>query len=73
MSESTENLLIIDDEQMIIQLLKDYFIELGYGVEVAYSAEEALEKINNGVVFDLVISDINLPGKSGIDLLKIVF
>ncbi len=69
MNKTTENLLIVDDEQLIIQLLQDYFVELGFGVEVAYSAEEALEKLNDGVVFDLVISDINLPGKSGIDLL----
>lgn len=72
MSKTTENLLIIDDEQMITQLLQDYFVDLGYGVEVAYSAEEALKKLNDGVVFELVISDINLPGKSGIDLLKII-
>ncbi|NOQ98340.1 MAG: response regulator [Calditrichae bacterium] len=72
MNKTTENLLIVDDEQLIIQLLQDYFVELGFGVEVAYSAEEALEKLNDGVVFDLVISDINLPGKSGIDLLKII-
>jgi DNA-binding response OmpR family regulator len=72
MNKPTENLLIVDDEQMIIQLLQEYFVNLNYGVEVAYSAEEALEKLNDGVVFDLVISDINLPGKSGIDLLKII-
>jgi two-component system response regulator FlrC len=72
MNKTTEKLLIVDDEQMIIQLLQDYFVDLGFGVEVAFSAEEALEKLNDGVVFDLVITDINLPGKSGIDLLKII-
>jgi len=38
-------------------------------VELASSAEEALEKMN-GTVFDLIVSDISMPGMNGIELLK---
>ncbi len=66
------NILVVDDEELIVDLLHDFFEELGYGVYVAQSAEEAINKLNDGVQYNLVITDINLPGKSGLELLKIV-
>jgi DNA-binding response OmpR family regulator len=72
MTNPETNILVIDDEEAIVELLRDYFMELGFGVSVAYSAEEALSIITNGSSLHLVLSDINLPGKSGLDLLKIV-
>lgn len=68
----TQNILVVDDEELIVDLLGDYFRSLGYEVAVAFSAEEAIEKLNNGNDFNLVLSDINLPGKSGLELLKII-
>ncbi len=69
---AVQNILVVDDEELIVELLKEYFSELGYGVWVAQSAEEAISKLNNSNNFNLVITDINLPGKSGLELLKIV-
>lgn len=69
---SLQHILVVDDEELIVDLLHDYFEELGYNVCVAQSAEEAIEKLNNERQFNLVLTDINLPGKSGLDLLKIV-
>jgi DNA-binding response OmpR family regulator len=66
------NILVVDDEEAIVELLRDYFAEQGFGVSVAYSAEEALSIITNGTSLHLVLSDINLPGRSGLDLLKII-
>ena len=70
--EKLQSILVVDDEELIVDLLGDFFKELGYQVTIAFSAEEAIEKLNNGQAFNLVLSDINLPGKSGIDLLKII-
>ncbi|MEJ2635991.1 MAG: response regulator [Calditrichia bacterium] len=70
--DTIKNILVVDDEEMIIDLLGDYFTDLGYGVHLAASAEEAISKLNNGNEFHLILTDINLPGKSGLDLLKIV-
>jgi DNA-binding response OmpR family regulator len=69
---SIQNILVVDDEELIVELLQEYFSELGYGVWVAQSAEEAISKLKNGKNINLVITDINLPGKSGLELLKIL-
>lgn len=69
--DKSKNILLVDDEELIVNLLQDYLESLGYGVAAANSAEEAIKILNNGSVIDLLITDINLPGMTGIDLLKI--
>ena len=70
--ESSTRILIVDDEELILDLLQNYFQSMSYHTIPALDAEEALKYIRNGEPIDLVITDINLPGKSGIDLLRIV-
>ena len=62
-------ILVVDDEINICEILFDLLENEGYLVEVASSAEEALERIK-GVVFDLIISDIKMPGMDGFELLE---
>jgi len=64
-----ERLLIIEDEDTLRESLKRVFGREGYEVEVARSAEAALTTIE-GQSFDLIITDIILPGMDGIELLK---
>ena len=59
------NLLIIDDEDNIIGLLQDYFSQLGYSVMSAKDGKEGIELFNSDADFDLVITDITLPGIDG--------
>ena len=65
-------ILVVDDEpeirQMIVDFLRD---EEGYTVSDAESGQEALEVLAKEP-FDLVLSDINMPGMKGFDLLKLV-
>jgi len=61
------NILIVDDEKNILKVVSMTLKSL-YDVDTARSAEEAIEKFNQNT-FDLVISDLKLPGMSGIDLL----
>lgn len=61
-------LLIVDDEPMVRELLGSYLAENGYACETAASAEEAWERLTRGGV-DLVISDLHMPGGTGMDLL----
>ena len=42
----------------------------GHSVEKAANAEEALKKFNAGVKIDLLITDLNMPGMNGIELIK---
>ncbi|KMQ50300.1 Flagellar regulatory protein FleQ [Chitinispirillum alkaliphilum] len=63
-----KKILIVDDEQSIRIMLVDH-LENNYHVRDAQSAREALEILKNEH-YDLVISDINMPGMSGPLLLK---
>lgn len=58
-----EKLLLVDDEEGILQLLKDYFEILGYEIMVAKTGKEAIEKAMEHP--DLILLDINLPDVDG--------
>lgn len=64
-----ERLLIVDDEQGMRNLLSIMLRKQGYLVHLASSGEEALEKLSNDV-YDLIISDISMPGIDGIGVLR---
>jgi DNA-binding NtrC family response regulator len=63
-----ERLLIIEDEDTLCESLKRVFIRDGYEVDSADSAEAAF-KFLEVRSYDLIITDIILPGISGIELL----
>ncbi|RMG61126.1 MAG: response regulator [Calditrichaeota bacterium] len=71
MDNKQKTILVVDDEELLANLLSDYFKSLGYNVLTAQDAEEAAQFLNNGTRIDVVLSDINLPGMSGLDLLRI--
>ncbi|HEV8341567.1 MAG TPA: response regulator [Candidatus Binatia bacterium] len=62
-------ILIVDDEENLLPLFKRILQKEGYEVECATSAEVALSQLKNQW-FDLVISDLNMSGMNGLDLLK---
>lgn len=61
-------LLVVDDEPAVRELLDEGLQMLGYEVRAASAAAEALELISGGD-FDLVLSDIDMPGQNGLWLL----
>jgi len=68
MESTVEKVLIIDDEMLIRKILHQKLSREGYECEEADSADNALRKLETKLC-DLVISDIRMPGKSGIELL----
>lgn len=64
-----KKILVVDDEVLILDLLKEVFTSLGYMVFTAASAEEALKILQNESVMVMFL-DIKLPGMSGIELCK---
>ena len=64
-------ILIVDDELSMRQFLSILLDREGYITEQADSAESALDIIET-TFFDLIISDVNMPGLSGLDLLKMI-
>jgi two-component system phosphate regulon response regulator OmpR len=63
------HILVVDDDDGIRSLVKKYLNENNYLVTTASSAEDANEKVNV-IKFDLIILDIMMPGKSGLEFIK---
>ena len=63
------HILVVDDDEGIRSLVKKYLNEKKYLVTTAISAEDASEKIKV-IKFDLLILDIMMPGKSGLEFLN---
>ncbi len=61
-------ILLVDDEEMIRRLLSQKLSAEGYRCQQAANAEQALEKLKDDSI-ELVILDIRMPGKSGVELL----
>jgi DNA-binding NtrC family response regulator len=64
-----ERLLIVEDEDTLCKSLQRVFSREGYDVDIADSAESAFGLLEKQA-YDLVITDIILPGVGGIELLK---
>ncbi len=72
MTDSTiqnRHIVVVDDEQSICEIIASYLSSLGYTIYKAFNADNAIEIIKNRKI-DLVLTDIKMPGKSGIDLLR---
>jgi len=62
-------ILVVDDELSVRELLADALDAFGYDVRIAGSAAEGFKVVERGEA-DLVLSDIDMPGENGIDLLR---
>jgi len=64
-----EHILLIDDEKLVLKMQGTYLSEHGYLCQTAKNADEALRLLSQQT-FDLVLLDIRIPGRSGVELLK---
>lgn len=69
MDAGRERILIVDDEVNVLALCQTILQKRGYEVECASTAEEALDRLETEL-FDVVITDLKMPGMSGLDLLS---
>ena len=67
MENNKLHILIVDDDDRIRDLLKDYLINNNYIISTAENAEEAKEKLKY-IKFDILILDVMMPGQSGYEL-----
>ncbi|MAE71172.1 MAG: hypothetical protein CME06_11990 [Gemmatimonadetes bacterium] len=67
--DGTKRVLVVDDEEVLAELLREILEEAGYEVDTACSVESALERIN-AQVFDIIMSDVRMPGLGGRDLYR---
>lgn len=64
-----KSVLVVDDEPIVRESIRDWLKDAGYQVAIAESGEEALEMIKKQD-FSVMVLDIRLPGKTGITVLK---
>jgi CheY-like chemotaxis protein len=71
MSTGKARLLIVDDEKSIRGSLSQIFTQLGYEVRTAEDGFSALAELRD-VLPDIILSDLDMPGMSGFELLSVV-
>ena len=69
MENKKSHILIVDDDNRIRNLLKDYLSENNYLVSTAENADQAKDKLKF-IKFDIMILDIMMPGQNGYELTK---
>ena len=69
MNNFIAHILVVDDDDGIRSLVKKYLNENNFLISTSNSAEDAAEKIKI-VKFDLIILDIMMPGKSGLEFIQ---
>ena len=69
MENNKNHILIVDDDDRIRSLLKDYLSENSYIVSTAENADQAKERLEY-IKFDIIILDVMMPGQNGYELTK---
>ena len=69
MNDFIAHILVVDDDDGIRSLVKQYLNENNFLVTTSNSAENALEKVTI-IKFDLIVLDVMMPGKSGLDFIR---
>ena len=63
------HILVIDDEKSQREILKDILVDAGYSVVIAENGEQGIHYAVNDK-FNLILTDLKMPGKDGLDVLK---
>ena len=69
MENNKKHVLVVDDDDRIRSLLKDYLVENNYVVSTAENSEQAKVKLEY-LKFDIIILDVMMPGQNGYELTK---
>ena len=60
-----QTLLVVEDEVKLLDMIADVLVNMEYKVVPARSGQEALQLVEDGLVFDLLLTDVVMPGKVG--------
>ena len=63
-------ILVVEDERKVAAFVRQGLVEEGHAVEVAADGDAALEAVAEGPPFDLVVLDVMLPKRNGLDVLR---
>ena len=65
----SKKILIVDDSPVVLAMLEDALVGMGYAVTAASNGRDALKQLETGK-FDLIITDLSMPVMDGIGLVK---
>ena len=65
-----QRVLVVDDEWLILDFTRAILEDLGCEVVIASAATEALQRIRTDDPIDLLITDIQMPGMNGAELIR---
>jgi PAS domain S-box-containing protein len=71
MRSGPKRILLVDDDVLIAMSSVDMLLDLGHDVVEAHSGQQALDRLDEGPPFDLLITDFSMPGMTGGELAKI--
>ncbi len=69
-TQATKSIMLVDDSVTLVRTVADILRSVGFQVETAPDAEKALATLDTGVKVDLLITDLNMPGMDGIELIQ---
>jgi excisionase family DNA binding protein len=70
---AAKRILLIDDDAIVLRTMTKFLQRAGYHVEPANNGEEAVAKVRTGRPdFDLIITDVRMPGIDGIETIKTI-
>ena len=61
-------ILVVDDEPVVRSTLARVLTKMGHTVDAIADAGKVIEKLESGAVYDLILSDVRMPGMNGIEL-----
>ncbi len=64
-----KKVLVIEDEENTLDAIRDIFLKMDCKVDIASDGEKGFQLINEDS-YDLVVTDLKLPGKSGLEILE---
>ena len=70
-TDDSPRILVVDDERVIREILADFLTMEGFSVQTAADGQDALASLSRGH-FDLVLSDLKMPGVGGLELLAAI-
>lgn len=65
-----KRILLVEDEKSLSSLLREVFVREQFEIEHAENGELAIERIESGEQFDLIVTDLIMPQKTGWDLME---